>query len=517
MPKFKPRSDKLGCHRRNSDVELPRNAALLFGVREHRGGSLTAADFISRSGSRIDAIARRTVPDPFVLAVLLTALTVVLSVVLTGTSLWDSIAYWSGAKVSPARLAANPKATNAGVWELLAFSMQMCMILVTGHVLADSKPVRHVLIRLCRVARGAKSAVFIVALVACTLGVINWGLGLIAGAILARRMGDEFARRGVGVNRAVLAAAGYMGLLVWHGGLSGSAPLNMTRDAEIARVFAEGARPAPISLSDTIGSPMNIFITGGLIVIVPMVIALIAPAGDGGGGAREKTPAREPEDHQESLDAAQETKAFIPRLLEDTPIVNYLLSAMILAWALWYYQSGQRVMSLDLNAVCLTMLMLGLVAHGTPTSLMRSATNAAAGCAGILIQFPLYAGIMALMRESGLTAMMAEAMAGGAGERTLPLMTFLSAAIVNLFVPSGGGQWAIQGPIALHSAAEIGVAPAKMVLAVAYGDQLTNMLQPFWALPLLAITGVKAREIVGYTAMVMAVAAVWVMLGLVVM
>ena len=471
--------------------------------------------FISRIGSRIDAIARRTVPDPFVLAVLLTALTIALSVALTGTSLWDSIAYWSGAKVSPARLAANPKSTNAGVWELLAFSMQMCMILVTGYVLADSRPVRHALIRTCRVARGAKSAAFIVALVACSLGVVNWGLGLIAGAILARRMADEFALRGIGVNRAVLAAAGYMGLLVWHGGLSGSAPLTMTRDAEIARVFAEGARPAAIPLSETIGSPMNIFITGGLIVIVPIVMALIAPT-VGVGGARENVPGREPDDHRESLETAKEAKALIPRLLEDTPIVNYLLAAMILAWAVWYYQSGQRVMSLDLNAVCLTMLMLGLVAHGTPTSLMRSATNAAAGCAGILIQFPLYAGIMALMRESGLTAMMAEAMAGGAGERTLPLATFLSAAVVNLFVPSGGGQWAIQGPIALHAASEVGVAPAKMVLAVAYGDQLTNMLQPFWALPLLAITGVKAREIVGYTAMVMVVATVWVMVGLVV-
>jgi short-chain fatty acids transporter len=136
--------------------------------------------------------------------------------------------------------------------------------------------------------------------------------------------------------------------------------------------------------------------------------------------------------------------------------------------------------------------------------------DAARGCAGIILQFPLYAGIMGLMRSSGLTAMMAEAIASTTSPAVLPVQTFVSAGVVNLFVPSGGGQWAVQGPIAMQAAADVGVAPAKMVMAVAYGDQLTNMLQPFWALPLLAITGVKARDIVGYTAILMVAAGVWI-------
>lgn len=162
----------------------------------------------------------------------------------------------------------------------------------------------------------------------------------------------------------------------------------------------------------------------------------------------------------------------------------------------------------------MTMLMLGLLLHGTPRRYVRAVEQAASGCAGIILQFPLYAGIMGLMAGSGLTAQMASAIADTSSPTTLPLFTFVSAGVVNLFVPSGGGQWAVQGPIAMHAAADAGVNPAKMVMAVAYGDQLTNMLQPFWALPLLAITGVKARDIVGYTAIVMVVAAAWMAAGL---
>jgi short-chain fatty acids transporter len=153
--------------------------------------------------------------------------------------------------------------------------------------------------------------------------------------------------------------------------------------------------------------------------------------------------------------------------------------------------------------------MLGLALHGTPARYVRAVDDAARGCAGIILQFPLYAGIMGMMHQSGLTAQIAAGLSAQASATTLPLYTFASAGVVNLFIPSGGGQWGVQGPIAVQAALEAGVEPAKMVMAVAYGDQLTNMLQPFWALPLLAITGVRARDIVGYTAVLMILAGLW--------
>ena len=121
---------------------------------------------------------------------------------------------------------------------------------------------------------------------------------------------------------------------------------------------------------------------------------------------------------------------------------------------------------------------------------------------------------MAMMAASGLMADLTEVFVANSTSDSMPIFTMISAGIVNLFVPSGGGQWAIQAPVALESGMQLGIAPGKMVMAVAYGDQLTNMLQPFWALPLLAITGVRARDIIGYTAVVMFAALTWIMIGL---
>jgi len=157
---------------------------------------------------------------------------------------------------------------------------------------------------------------------------------------------------------------------------------------------------------------------------------------------------------------------------------------------------------------------VGLLLHGSIRSYAAAVEGAMRGCAGILLQFPLYGGIMAMLAASGLVGLIAGTMGTIATPQTLPFYTFVSAGITNLFVPSGGGQWAVQGPIALETAFRMGVEPGRIVMAVAYGDQLTNMLQPFWALPLLAITGVRARDIVGYTALVMVVAGAWIALGL---
>ena len=171
---------------------------------------------------------------------------------------------------------------------------------------------------------------------------------------------------------------------------------------------------------------------------------------------------------------------------------------------------------IGLNEITLFMLGAGLLLHGSPVGYMNAIANGAKGCAGIIIQFPLYAGIMAIMVASGLMGTVTEFFVAMGSQETIPLLTMLSAGVVNLFVPSGGGQWAIQAPIAIESGLQSGVSQGTMVMAVAYGDQLTNMLQPFWALPLLAITGVRARDIVGYTVIIMVASGIWMGIGLLV-
>jgi len=137
--------------------------------------------------------------------------------------------------------------------------------------------------------------------------------------------------------------------------------------------------------------------------------------------------------------------------------------------------------------------------HKNISNFLKAIDSAIVGASGILIQFPLYFGIMGVMNHSGMVNIMSNFFVSISNDITFPIFTFISAGIVNIFVPSGGGQWAVQGPIIIEAATELGVSIPKSVMALAYGDQLTNMLQPFWALPLLGITGLKAKEILPYT------------------
>lgn len=546
---------------------------------------------MARLGDRIAAFFRATAPDPFVLAVLLTLVTVALAVtvgdwgepdepaaaeastVVSGdaeperpewcdrllqiTGTW-TVDEETGAQSfesvwAPASELTPDGKPRLGLWRLLTFAMQMCLILVTGYGLASSPPVAALIRAIARLPRSGAQCVALVAFAAATLALVNWGLGLIAGALLAREVGRAMEARGRAVHYPLLAAAGYVGLLVWHGGFSGSAPLTVTTQAGIdtatAGTVAAGT-VAPMPLTETILSPLNFVVTGGLLVLAPLILALMHPRGS------DDEPTETDDDDNDPIESAAMPRTGSPVimmpsaftggaadeedgpepvrkplfiwLLEDTPIISVALVALIALWAIAYYfpgaafsiagvdfafgdtraDSGAR--TLTLNTVNLTMLALGLLLQGTPARYLRAVEEGARACAGIILQFPLYAGIIAVMVGSGLASQLAGGMVGASNESTLPILTFLSAGLVNLFVPSGGGQWAVQGPIAMEAATQSGVSPATMVMAVAYGDQLTNMLQPFWALPLLAITGVRARDIVGYTAVLMVVAGVWV-------
>ncbi len=453
---------------------------------------------IARIGAAISRVFEKSAPDPFVLAVLLTLLTALLALTLgsfpdkpdnasRATFLLDA---WRG---------------DAGLWRFLAFAMQMCLILVTGHALAASRPVARLIEALASLPRTAPTAAAMIGLVAALFGLVNWGLGLIVGALLAREVGRSLRKRGARAHFPLLAAAGYMGMLVWHGGLSGSAPLTMTTRAGAEKVLPPSTLerfPEGVPLSETLLSPMNLLATAGALLIIPTLLALLSPPADHPARPAPDDPAQRPSP------AAPPRPRTLPDLLHESPALAWGLGVALLA-AVLRYGSVDGLARVGLNEVNATMLGLGLLLHGSTASYARAAEDGARGCAGVILQFPLYAGIMALLVASGLIESFSRALAATATAQTLPLLTYFSAAVVNLFVPSGGGQRAIQGPIALEAGAAAGVHPAKMIMAVAYGDQLTNMLQPFWALPLLAITGVKAREIVGACATVMVAVGAW--------
>jgi short-chain fatty acids transporter len=464
--------------------------------------SCSNTNMISRIGLWLSRLFRNLIPDPFVIAIVLTVVAVIAALL------------WGQFKPDEARWLQLIDAwsdSKTGLWKLLAFAMQMSLILLTGAVLAASRPVRWGISRIATLPRSTATAAAMVGFASASVGLINWGLGLIVGALLAREVGMRLKERGIRAHYPLIAAAGYMGMLTWHGGLSGSAPLSMTTTVGAERVLPLEYvdHIGTIPLSATIFSPLNLIVTLGLLILIPVFLALLAPSQPSDmQPIDEFTPLKEQHVHAD-------VEAGAPRLLNNSWLVAWLLGIALLL-AVSRYIAVHGIGSLGLDQVIMIMFALGLLLHASPAAYMHAATDAARGCAGIIVQFPLYAGIMGIMATAGLVTMIAAEFITVGNAETMPLLSFAAAGIVNVFVPSGGGQWAIQGPIALQSGLDAGISPGKMVMAVAYGDELTNMLQPFWALPLLAITGIRARDIVGYTALVMLVAGTWMALWLLV-
>ena len=454
---------------------------------------------MSAVGLAISRAFRKTAPDPFVIAIVLTLLTAILAAIFGRT-----LPPWNEGRLIALL---DSWRADGGLWQFLKFGMQMCLILVTGHALASASGVRAVIDRLAKVPRSTASAAGLVGLVACIGGIVNWGLGLIVGALLARDVGRALEARGIRAHYPLICAAGYMGLLVWHGGFSGSAPLTMTtvqgaRAVQLQEYVGDG-----VPLTATIGSSLNLFVTGGLLVGIPLLLMMLAPRNEADLQPIDKF------DVEVTERPASLRPATTLQRVERSWVIAWLL-AIPLVLALIRHVGVSGLGRLDLNTINVAMMALGLILHGSPKAYMDAVTQGVRGCAGIIVQFPLYAGIMAMMKEAGLVEMIAEGFTRIGNETTIPLLSFFSAGVVNLFVPSGGGQWGIQGPVVLETGIGVGIPPGRMIMAVAYGDQLTNMLQPFWALPLLGITGVKARDIVGYTSVVMVFAGVWMGIGL---
>ncbi|MBW3466513.1 short-chain fatty acid transporter [Arthrospiribacter ruber] len=372
-----------------------------------------------------------------------------------------------------------------GFWELLEFTMQMVLILVFGHTLAMSKPVNGFLDKITGSITSNTYAVLVTASLSMLAGYLNWGFGLIIGAILARKIGEEASKGRMQINYPLVAASGYLGMAVWHGGLSGSATL---KAAEPSHFLLD--QIGVITVDRTIFSGFNLGINTILFVTFLLVLYFLSKRGF----AKQLYP--QPTQREES------------KLENNKDKLGYVIGGLIVFLGLseFWNISDQGWGFLDLNFVNFVLLGLGLLAFGSLDQYVSHLSKAVKGATDILIQFPFYAGILGIMKYSGLLVMLADDMVSRSGPDTFPLLTFFSAAIINFFVPSGGGQWAVQGPVVMEAAVQMGIDVPKMILVFAYGDQVSNLLQPFWALPLLSITGLPAKEILRYTGLLFLVA-----------
>lgn len=428
---------------------------------------------LARFAARLADLAQRCVPDPFVIAL--------------GLSFGALALAWTVMPAPDLGVLAQgwyARFTAAGT---LAFTTQMALILVMGAALARAPLVARALSALAGRPRSTASAAALTAVVAMCAGLLNWGFGLVAGALLAREIGERARAEGRAINYPLIGAAGYTGMLIWHGGFSGSAPLKVTEGGP--------AGAPPIGLDATLFSPLNLGVTLGLLLFVPFLLTRMCdPRRD---AVPQALPARAP------LDEHVESRPWLGALL----VLGVLaLGGVALTQQVGGVESWWR--AVDLGSVILMLALLGLALHGSPLRYARAFGEAAPEAGGILLQFPFYFGILGLLEAGGLVAWFAAHsadLARGLSALGLPLglafdgVTFVSAGLVNLFVPSGGGQWAVQGSIVAEACRELGLPLPRAVMALSYGDEWTNMLQPFWALALLGLTGLKARDILGYT------------------
>ena len=440
-------------------------------------------------------LVQRFLPDAFVFCIILTIVVFIAAMPVAG--------------MNPIEVA---NAWGSGVWGLLAFSMQLALVLVLGSALANAPAIKRIIVKLAGVPKKPAGAVAFVTIISAICCFINWGFGLIIGALLAK----EVAKKIKGLDYRLIIAAAYSGFVIWHSGISGSIPLGMTAlDVDGTVANTGGAVTEVVPTSQTIFSAWNLIMVVAVVVVVAIVNAKMHPDAKDVVSIDPKLLEDAPE--------AVETKAKKDRTpaekLENSMILSYIVVVIGAVYLIYYFvNAGSILNALSLNIVNLIFLILGIAFHKTPIGYVKAIMESAESAGGIILQFPFYAGIQGMMVTAGSNGVsLASAISNGfvsiSTPRTFPVLCYLAAGIVNFFVPSGGGQWAVQGPIMMPAGLKLGVTPAVTAMGIAWGDAWTNMLQPFWALPALGIAGLGARDIMGYCAIVLIVSGIVTALG----
>ncbi len=427
-------------------------------------------------------------PSPFLFAIILTYVVFGVGVAVENVGPFEMVEFWVD-----------------GFWAFLTFAMQMVLILMTGFVIAYHPRVNDALQGLASIPNDGKQAVVLVGVFSMVMGWVHWGLSLIVGAIFAREMGKAAHERGIDVHYPLLCVAGYMGLgLTWHWGLSGSAPLllNTPGNEFIQQEIITDVVPT----SQTIFSAYALTLTALSTLFAAAVLYLLAPAPERSDGITEYVP--EDELFGTATDGGEATESErapadgdggpVPaERIDNSRLLGGLIALTGVAMVA-YTLATQGLDGWNLNVVNFAFLFSGLLIYQRPALYRERFGEAAEAAAGIILLFPFFAGIQGMMNASGLSQTIADGLFAVSTTETFPVIAWLTGAVVNLFVPSGGGEWIVIGPSVVEAAQDLGIPIGHATMAYAVGDAHTNLFNPFWAIPLLAITGIKAREMFGY-------------------
>ncbi len=436
------------------------------------------------SNAMVRAI-ERWLPEPFAFAILMTFLTIALVLAITPSTPSEILEAWGD-----------------GLSALLAFTAQMALMMLFAYALAHIGPVPRLLERLASLPSSPRAAYLSAVLFTGLVSLLNWPLGLILGALYARELGRSAHHRNVPVHYPLLVGANFAGFVVWHMGYSASAPLFVATDGNAMQEQLGGLIP----VTDTIFTSWNILIAAITLAVVAVVAVLLHP----------RDPAAiQPCELPRASERMQASHTHTPsgaERLEHSRIPTLMIGLLITAYAVnWFATRG---LQLDLNIVNWTFLGLGLLLARSTSEYTTALYSGGRAVAPVLLQYPFYGGIMGLMLGTGVVTSIAPLFARIATENTLPVVAFLFGGLINFFIPSGGAQWAVQGPAFIAAAETLGTELPLIVMGIAYGDQWTNIIHPFTVIPVVILTGLKARQIIAYSAVMFVAAGIPLGVGL---
>ncbi|MDO7785699.1 short-chain fatty acid transporter [Desulforamulus aquiferis] len=438
-------------------------------------------------GNTFTSIIQRVMPDAYIFCLLLTFVAMLGAMFITGKSLFEVVDMWGN-----------------GFWGILVFSMQSSLALVGGYVLSSAPPFKKVLGMIAGLPRTHGQAIVLATLCSLGLWIFHWGVGAVATGIICLEIARQAAKKGIKLHYPLLVAGSYVGTVAWHNGISGASQLLIATENHF---LAEKIGIIPIS--QTIFSSGNLMIAIALIILTPILTYMMIP--------EEKDYVSPATDQlgefstgEENFDAGQ--KGTLAYFLNNSPLVPILITLVGVTFLYhWFYKWNG---AFDINTFIVIMLMASIILHWRMSSYIKCLKHAVKTAIPIMLQFQFYGGILGILVASGLVAVIANFFVAISTPLTFPVLAFIGAGIVNFFVPSGGGQWIVQGSIIVESAQQLGVSIPRAVTAFANGDAWTNLLQPFWTLPLLAFAGLKIRDIMGYCAVILVFSFIVIALGL---
>jgi short-chain fatty acids transporter len=417
---------------------------------------------------------RRYMPDPFVFAIGLTLLTMALAVLTPGQAPALVLQSWGD-----------------GFWSLLAFTAQMAVILAMGYVLAISPIVDGFLDRIVRRVRRPATAIIVATLVGAIGSYLNWGFGLVIGGIVARKL----ALHVKGVHYPLIIAAAYSGFTFYGLGLSATIPVLISTPGHSLE-----SKMGLIGLGQTIFSLPMLLTSLCVLITLPLLNAFMHPrlAKD----VVEISPSLRSQDSTQAASAVEALFAdnTLAARLNNSRLLSIVIGLLGMGYLILHFLKGG---SLDLNKINFLILFLGILLLGTPKKYIASLSEGIKTISGIILQFPFYAGIMAIMQSSGLVESISHHFVEIATAQSLPFWGLTSSFVINFFAPSGGGHWAIQGPFMIEAAKSLNSSLAQTSMAVMLGNAWNDLVQPFWILPALALSRLRLKDVMGYTVIMM--------------